>query len=67
MFSRRFENFDRDVSVTLLPRCLSNFRAMGQFKHKSCGFGTSRDLTMRRLIRVQLDIETGSKPCHGGP
>ena len=31
MFSRRFEIFDRDVSVALLPRCLSNFRAMGQF------------------------------------
>ena len=37
------------------------------FKHKSCGFETSRDFTMRRLIRVQSDIETGSKPCHGGP
>ena len=32
MFSRRFENCDRDVSVAVLPRCLTNFRAMGQFK-----------------------------------
>ena len=38
------------ASAAPLPMCLSNFRAIGQSKHNSRGFKTSRDLTIRRLI-----------------
>ena len=68
MFSHRFKSFDRYASVALLPTCLSNFRAIGHFKHKSCAsVETLRDLMMRRFIRVLSDIQTGPRPCHGGP
>ena len=66
MFSRRFEIFDRDISLALLPRCLSNFRAMGQFQTQVLRL---RDLTGsydETSHRGLSDIETDPKPCHGG-
>ena len=66
MFSRRFEIFDRDVSVALLPRCLSNSRAMGQFQTQMLrlrDFTGSYDETSYRCLS---DIETGPKPCNSG-
>ena len=62
-----FWNVDRDVSVALLPMCPSNFRAMGQFQTQILrlrDFTGSYDETSYRGLS---DIETGPKPCHGGP
>ena len=36
------------ISAALLPRCLSNFKAMGKPKPESRSFKTSRDLAVRR-------------------
>ena len=35
------------ISAVLLPRCLSNFKAIGQSKLESRGFEISRDLTVK--------------------
>ena len=39
------------TSAAVLPRCLSNFRAIEQFQYKSRDFESSRGLTKRRLSK----------------
>ena len=39
-----------DTSATLLPMCLSNFKAMRTFNRRSLTYDTLRDVTIRRLL-----------------